>query len=75
MNTNKETTMHQHRAVESRTETKPFTGCVCSDRCDQRAHGNVCFVEHCACGATRSKNSNATVERSPWREADEDTDD
>ena len=60
-------TTHRHQAVENLTEIKPFTGAVAYPE-NRTAHGNVCFVEYCKCGAWRATNSNAgQVERSLWK--------
>ena len=64
--TNKEPTMtkHRHRAV--RTETRPFAGPVTTPA-NPAAHGNVCYVDHCRCGATKRRNVNQThKECGPW---------
>ena len=58
---------HRHRAVESQTETRPFTGCLAGIDCDPVSHGNVCYIEHCKCGAWRAINSNAGhQEKTSW---------
>ena len=60
------TATHRHRAIASRTETRPFTGCV-NHPCNPVAHGGVCLIEHCACGAWRAINSNAgQLETALW---------
>lgn len=58
---------HIHRAWgESRTE--PFFGPVGRDE-NPAAHGGVCEVETCRCGATRRTNVNQQhVERGQWVE-------
>ena len=57
---------HRHRAIPALTETKPFTGAV-TWPAKPAAHGGVCYVEHCACGAWRAANVNGVhVERAPW---------
>lgn len=49
---------HQHEA--NREKTTPFTGPVGPpDKQDPQAHGGVCIVETCRCGAERRVNSNA----------------
>ncbi len=55
---------HRHRVV--RTDVRCFSGPVRQPE-NPAAHGNVCFVDHCACGATRSTNANAgQTERGAW---------
>jgi len=57
---------HRHRAIPSRTETRPFSGPV-GRHPDPRAHGNVCEVEFCSCGAVRRTNVNRRwMETSGW---------
>lgn len=49
---------HYHR-VESCTE-RCFTGPAYGAKHEnQRAHGGVCYLERCRCGATRMVNCNA----------------
>lgn len=53
-----------HRAA--RTETLPFDGPVSRDE-NRAAHGNVCLVETCKCGARRRTNINQRhEERGAW---------
>lgn len=57
---------HAHRA--ERSDTRPYSGPV-SDRQNPAAHGNVCVVAYCRCGAWRSTNQNqGHTERGPWCE-------
>jgi hypothetical protein len=60
--------MHKHKPIQSRTETRPYSGPVATgDDEDPRAHGNVTYVYHCECGATQRANSNAgTQEIGDW---------
>jgi hypothetical protein len=60
---------HRHRPVSE--TTTPFFGAV-SDRENPKAHGNVCYVGRCSCGATRKTNVNRLwIERGPWIEPEE----
>lgn len=64
---------HRHRpgrSREARSLRERSVGCYRGPvrypgdwRHEPRAGGNVCYVEVCACGATRTTNVN-----SPWRE-------
>lgn len=57
---------HRHRAVHALTETKPFTRAVTWPE-NRAAHGNVCLIQHCDCGAWRAMNVNGKhVEQGPW---------
>jgi hypothetical protein len=48
---------HRHRPV--RREIRGFVGPIeGARRQDRRAHGNVTFVWHCKCGATKKANIN-----------------
>ena len=59
------TTKHVHRPKTS--GTMPFTGPIRGAQHNPVAHGNVCIVDVCRCGAVRRTNSNAGVkERGPW---------
>ncbi len=59
-------TTHRHRADPKRTETRPFSGCI-TWPCNPAAHGGVCLIEHCKCGAWRAINSNAgQLETALW---------
>lgn len=58
--------MHTHRPSRSREAIRaslrpyPFTGPVRFDnRANPAAHGGVCFVQRCACGARRVVNASA----------------
>ena len=58
--------MNNHRHTPRTTTTRPFFGPV-SRHENPVAHGNVCYVDTCKCGATRRTNSNAgQQERGPW---------
>lgn len=46
---------HRHKAVK--TEDFGFTGPVSPNE-NRAAHGNICRVETCACGANRKTNIN-----------------
>lgn len=55
---------HRHRA--EKTTNRPYTGPV-STRENRAAHGGVCVVDVCKCGAERRTNSNGGhLERGPW---------
>lgn len=57
-------TKHQHRV--SKTETRPFMGAVGTKQ-NPAAHGGVCEVSTCKCGATRRTNVNGRhIERGYW---------
>ncbi len=59
---------HVHRPDPSRTVTRPFAGPV-SKYENRAAHGNVCEVFTCKCGATRLVNINGNhIERGDWTE-------
>jgi hypothetical protein len=60
------TTYHQHRAVPNRREIRGYTGSVSREE-EPRAHGGVCVVDHCRCGAVRRTNENQCwMERGEW---------
>lgn len=60
-------TTHKHRAVPRLRRTTPFFGAVRS-RPNPKAHGSICHVDHCSCGATRKTNYNAgALEMGAWR--------
>lgn len=61
---------HVHRS--KRSEQRPFTGAVVSERQNRAAHGGYCRHEECRCGATRRVNVNGQhVERGPWVSAED----
>lgn len=61
---------HRHRAIKGATKTYCYSGPIEGARENPRAHGNICFVEICKCGATREANSNwGHVEQGRWRRA------
>lgn len=52
------------------TADKPYSGPVVTRDQNPGAHGNVCVVETCACGAVRSVNVNGRhVESGEWGES------
>jgi hypothetical protein len=58
------TQQHTHRAV--RTEERSYRGPVGRTEVPQ-AHGGVCRVAHCRCGAVRESNHNqGHSEYGPW---------
>jgi len=60
---------HHHRAIPAISRDYGFTGPVGGPGRENRAaHGGVCQVDRCACGAERSTNINQChVERGQWR--------
>lgn len=62
--------MNNHRHTPKTTKTIGFRGTVRNVRRENRAaHGAVCHVDTCRCGATRETNSNGRhVERGGWCE-------
>lgn len=65
--------MHKRHRVD-RTLTRPFMGPVRQPQ-NRAAHGNVCYVDICTCGATRRRNvNNWATEQGPWVLSDEEQD-
>ena len=63
---------HHHRATETLART--FYGCVNPDDCNPEAHGAVCEIHTCECGAVQERNCNGShEEHGLWREAGEPT--
>ncbi len=63
------TSVHRHRAVPKLQKIRGFGGPVSKDE-NRRAHGNVCVVDTCCCGAQRLSNHNqGSVERGEWTPA------
>ena len=60
---------HKHKS-DGVWRTRAFAGCVAlPGRCRSATHGNVTYVLHCTCGATKLMNQNAgTKEHGPWVE-------
>lgn len=57
---------HRHRAKT--TDMYGYNAPIVGAKYEPRAHGAVCFVERCACGATRACNGNGVFkEQGPWR--------
>jgi len=57
---------HTHRAVKNLSRDYCFSGPV-SDRENRAAHGNICTVDTCKCGATRRTNVNGRhIEKGQW---------
>jgi hypothetical protein len=57
---------HRHRAIPRLSCVRPFFGPVAQPQTPE-AHGNVCVVSTCRCGATRLTNENGgRQERGPW---------
>jgi hypothetical protein len=66
--------MHTHRARPELQKTTGWTGCVTPSECAthpgrQSAHGNVIYIDYCACGAQRKTESNGGHNRGPWGDA------
>ena len=67
--------MHKHKAKV--TTMRGYSGTAAGAHYtprgeERRAHGGVCHVERCSCGATRETNSNGRYdERGTWQEPDE----
>lgn len=60
--------MHKHRANSQKRSTEDYTGPVAKPG-KSAAHGGVCYVDHCECGATRRTNQKGNQEeRGPWKE-------
>ncbi len=60
---------HTHRM--SRSRDRGFSGPVRQPE-NRAAHGGICVIDTCACGATRHTNRNGLhVERGAWREREE----
>lgn len=61
---------HRHR-VKS-TATYGYSAPIQGAKYNPRAHGGVCIVEYCACGARRACNSTGwgRDEQGPWRMPD-----
>lgn len=59
-------TIHRHRAIAAQRHVQAFHGPVASPEV-RAAHGNVCCIDVCACGAHRRTNVNGNhAERGPW---------
>jgi len=57
---------HRHRIKTTRTVGYRSTARGCREE-NRRAHGNICQIDTCACGAVRETNVNAGVkERGAW---------
>lgn len=64
-------TTHRHTAVT--TIERCFRGSVSSRRENRAAHGGVCYVERCHCGAERHTNVNGSHEEtSGWLTVESD---
>ena len=60
--------MYRHRPDPTLATVRPFSGAV-AKRQNRAAHGNVCVVDRCRCGAERRSNINGQhVERGKWGE-------
>ena len=66
--------MHTHKAIPTKQKLRPWTHCVTPAECAANprrevAHGNVIYLDHCRCGATREMESNGGRRNyGPWRE-------
>jgi len=57
---------HRHLAIKGEARIRSFSGPV-SKAENPRAHGGVCYVDTCRCGATRARNVNGNqVEKGDW---------
>jgi len=55
-----------HRHQPTKTYVRPFFGPVAA-RENRAAHGNVCVIDTCSCGAERRTNRNqGHLERGTW---------
>lgn len=58
--------MSQHRHKAEKSIDRPYMGPVAT-RENRAAHGGICVVEICACGATRRTNINGNhAEAGKW---------
>ena len=58
---------HRHTPIPSETKEVPFSWPVSRDE-NRAAHGNICRIERCACGAIRRTNINGQhAERGEWK--------
>lgn len=58
--------MSQHRHKAEKSTDRPFMGAVSTNE-NRAAHGGICVVETCQCGATRRTNVNGRhVEAGKW---------
>ena len=66
---------HRHLRLPQGRSVTSYRGPVASPE-NPQAHGGVCFVDRCRCGATRKTNSNGgALERGPWVAPREDRED
>jgi hypothetical protein len=64
--------MSAHRHSARTTKTRCFSGPVVVRNQNRAAHGNVVYVDVCACGAERRRNVNGChYEQGPWVDAEE----
>ena len=67
----REMAVHRHRAISAQRYVRGFFGPVASPEV-RAAHGNVCCIDVCTCGAVRRTNTNGNhAERGPWVSASE----
>ena len=66
------TAKHKHVALPHKTREYPYRGPISIPvKYNDRAHGGICVVEECECGARRSANVSAGhVEQGTWRLAE-----
>ena len=65
--------MHRHRAQSKLSIERGFSGPVAQPQ-NRNAHGNICRIDTCACGAQRRTNINGFhSERGPWSETSEES--
>lgn len=61
------TPKHRHRPATA--DERPFAGAVSPGDPNPAAHGGICYVERCDCGAERRTNINGRhFEFGPWVE-------
>ena len=61
--------MHKHKVIKSRHVC--FINCVNPCNCNEIAHGGICIIETCFCGAERYTNSNqGRLEVGKWFETE-----
>lgn len=65
--------MHRHRA--KKTTDRGYSAPVSTYNQNPSAHGNICEIARCSCGAVRYRNINQNhIESSGWLELDSEED-
>lgn len=60
---------HRHKPQPNKTIERCYSAPVSIGKQNRMAHGGVCYIETCQCGATRKKNVNQChIERGEWSE-------